>query len=162
MALAKRDKEAIIQGVGAIGLVAFPAVVGLTAQFNRVRFPQLQPRFISQSLRDAEALRQRGVDPFITTDPFLGDLVVAGADQNVPQLLAERALRELSRPSAEAIRELGDLRTELIELQSSTAVERGFFPTTQSLPQFSSNLADRPRCGVFRETAQSPAQFRCF
>lgn len=86
------------------------AQLGLTSKLQRQRFPASKPGDIAKIAVAARELAAQGYQPVVTEDPFTGNVVIGTADQNIQQLLQERALLELSRPSAEEIRELEELR----------------------------------------------------
>lgn len=142
----------------AVPVVALiPPLIGLSLHFNRQRFPQIRLDQIATQLREAERLRKQGLQPQLVNDPFTGALAIGTADQDIELLLRERAVREASRPAPGETNVLSQLRGALIDASKETAVERGFFPSLAAVPDTTGR-----RCGVFRETADSPIQFRCF
>lgn len=142
-------------------LALVPPAIGLAATLFRTRFPQLDPGDISRAIAEKQRLERMGLEPVITSDPFFGDVVIGTADQNIPLLVAEAAARRVLTPTPQETDELSALRRQLIDVKRETAVARGFFPSTGAIPPEFTNVPGR-RCGFFRETATSPAQFRCF
>lgn len=147
---------------GTVASVAIPAVVGflassIYASYNRPRFPQQKPGELGLAIREAGELRERGLQPVITTNPYTGELTIASADQPIPQLLFERAFRQAATPSPAETRALYDARADLIQRMEETAVERGFYASVADLPKIPSNLV----CGVTRRTADGPLEYVC-
>lgn len=149
----------------AIGIVGpLIPILALTIQATRPRFPQIKPSQLGETLAIAEDLRRRGLEPVISTDPFTGNVLVGSADQPLQQLALEAAIRSSGQPTQSEVDELFELRQQLIQAKKATAIEKGFFATTASIPNvFPAGRARLGlRCGVFRETADSPLEFRCF
>jgi len=130
-------------GAGLLGIVFLPLALGLTAQFNRVRFPRLSPGDIGEAAR---AATQGSV---ISSDPFFGDVVISQPDQvdHLTELVRNAAILRITaeQDTSRAFLE----RRALIEGLESSAAERGFATTIDP------NL----RGGVFRPTADEPLQF---
>lgn len=67
---------------------------GVTAQTSRVRFPRLRAGAIGQAVAEIRRLSRQGLTPATDVGPF-GNLVVGTADQNLPLLAEEAALRQI-------------------------------------------------------------------
>ncbi len=130
-------------GTLALALPFLPVIAGLTAYFNRVRFPRLSTGDIARS---AQAAASGSV---ISMDPFFGDVVISQPDQApfLAELIRESALRRV-RADQDTSRLFLERRA-FIEASEETAQERGFSPAVDP------NL----RGGVFRPTADAPLQF---
>lgn len=168
--LTAQERSQIVEGGGALGsflatelsgaaitgptflpaLAFLPPVLGLLASINRPRFPRLSPADILSTVSESIRLRERGLEPVVSTDPFTGNVALSTQDQAnlLPQLLFEAAARDVPRPSTD---QASALREILIEGLAETAESRGFFPTVESVQDL--------RGGVFRATADSPLQF---
>ncbi len=130
-------------GGGILGLAFLPLTLGLAAQFNRIRFPQVSPGDIGRAAAQA---RQGSV---ISSDPFFGDVVISQPDQAefLTELVRNSAIRRIA-----ALQDTSRLflqRRSVIEGLAETAQERGFASTIDP------NL----RGGVFRPSADEPIQF---
>lgn len=134
-------------GTGGIGILALPLVLGITAHFSRVRFPKAPP--LEDILNPTFALRRRGLEPRISSDPFFGDTVISTRDQDpfLDELVFRRAERRFA--AMQDFSSIGRVREALIEGLAQTAADRGF----------RSSIDPNLRGGVFRETADSPLQF---
>ncbi len=141
---------AIIEGLGLgvtgsvpVAVAFLPLVLGLSAQFNRVRFPRLSPADIG---RAAIASRQGSV---ISSDPFFGDVVISQRDQvdHLTELVRNSAIRRIA--AEQDTSRLFLARRAIIQGLEETAEERGF--ATAIDPSL--------RGGVFRATAEAPLQF---
>ena len=138
--------EAALLGSGGTALLALPflpLIAGLTAYFNRVRFPRISTGDIA---RTAEFAATGSV---ISQDPFFGDVVVSQPDQApfLAELIRESALRRV-RADQDTSRLFLERRA-FIEASEETAQERGFATAIDP------NL----RGGVFRPAVDSPLQF---
>jgi len=165
MALTAQEKNAIAQagtaaavqsvatsaglsavGTGGLGIIALPLLLGLQAQFNRQRFPKIDPL---AALRAARPLQARGLQTRISSDPFFGTTVISTIDQDpfLSEFVRGAAERRIRRDLD--FSSIFRVRQAVIEGLAETAAERGFPATIDP------NL----RGGVFRETAESPLQF---
>ncbi len=132
--------------VGPAALIALPfipLILGLTAAFNRVRFPQISTVDIARTAAAAAA------GSVITTDPFFGDVVISQPDQAdfLTELVRNSALRRVA--AEQDTSRLFLQRRGLIEGLEQSGQERGFASTVDP------NL----RGGVFRATADDPLRF---
>lgn len=130
-------------GTGFLGIAFLPIIAGISAQLNRVRFPQLSTGDIGRAARAA------GSGFALSSDPFFGDVVISRPEQ-------APFLDELVRSSAERrflatqdFSEFFDVRQGVIEGLEETAFERGF----------AREVDPALRGGVFRETEEAPLQF---
>jgi len=130
-------------GGGVLGIAFLPLVLGLQAQFNRVRFPRLTIREFGTA---AEAARQ-GFR--ISSDPFFGDVVISQPDQAgfLTELVRNSAITRIA--AEQDTSRLFLQRRAVIEGLEASAEERGFATAIDP------NL----RGGVFRPTAGAPLQF---
>lgn len=133
-------------GAGALGIVALPLIIGLQQQFNRVRFPKIDPL---AALRATQPLQARGLQTRISADPFFGQTVISTVDQDasLSQFVRDAALRRIR--ASQDFSSIGRVREALVEGLAQTAADRGF----------RSSIDPSLRGGVFRETADSPLQF---
>ncbi len=133
-------------GTGGLGIIALPLIIGLQQQFNRVRFPKIDPL---AALRATRPLQARGLETRISSDPFFGNTVVSTVDQDpfLSQFVANAARRRIV--ATQDFSPIRRARDAVIRGLASTAVERGFAAT----------IDPGLRGGVFRETAESPLQF---
>ncbi len=132
-----------IAGAGLLGLVFAPIALGLAAEFNRTRFPQLSPGDIGR-------LAQAGQEGFVvSSDPFFGDAVIStpGQAEHLTELVRNSAIRRVAALQDHSRAFLQ--RRALIEGLAESAEERGFAPTVD--PAL--------RGGVFRATADAPLRF---
>ncbi len=127
-------------------LALLPPIIGLTALFNRQRFPKGPTG--REIFDPVDALRAQGLNPRLSRDPFFGDLVISTRDQDpfLDELVRNAAVRRVA--AQEDFSDIFAIRQGVIEGLAETAVERGFSRTVD--PSF--------RGGVFRETAESPLQ----
>ncbi len=132
-----------LAGGGLLGIAFLPLTLGLSAQLNRVRFPQLSPGDIGL----AAARAQTG--SVISADPFFGDVVISNRDQvdHLTELVRNSAVRRIA--AEQDTSRLFLARRAVIQGLEETAEERGFAAAIDP------NL----RGGVFRATADSPLQF---
>lgn len=68
---------------------------GVSAQLSRQRFPSIRPGGIGGAASVIRRLLGRGLTPETVTGPF-GSLTIGTADQDLPLLAAEAALRRLN------------------------------------------------------------------
>ncbi len=130
-------------GAGVLGIAFLPLALGLAAQFNRVRFPQISPGDIG---RAAAAARQGSV---ISSDPFFGDVVISQPDQAefLTELVRNSAILRVA--AEEDSSRLFLQRRAVIEGLEASAEERGF----------ATAIDPSRRGGVFRASADAPLQF---
>jgi len=131
-------------GGGLLGLAFLPLTLGLAAQFNRVRFPQLSPGDIG---RAALAASQESV---ISSDPFFGDVVISQPDQTefLTELVRNSAIRRVA--AEQDTSRLFLERRGVIEGLAESAPDRGF----------ATAIDPKLRGGVFRASADAPLEFR--
>ncbi len=129
-------------GGGLLGLAFLPLTLGLAAQFNRVRFPQISPGDIGRAAAQA---RQGSV---ISSDPFFGDVVISQPDQVefLTELVRNSAIRRIA--AQQDTSRLFLQRRAVIEGLAESAQERGFASTID--PEF--------RGVVVRPAADAPLQ----
>ncbi len=132
-----------VTGSSLLAIPFIPLILGLTAEFNRVRFPQLSPGDIG---RLALAGRQGFV---VSSDPFFGDAVISrpGQAEHLTELVRNSAIRRVAalQDTSRAFLQ----RRLLIEGLAESAQERGF----------ASAIDPSLRGGVFRPSADAPLQF---
>jgi hypothetical protein len=85
-----------------VGLVGGVAGQGLGTLSGRTRFPRLPPSDIGRAADVIRSLVRRGLRPATTSGPF-GNLVVGTADQDLPLLGEEAAIRQINQ---EVLREV--------------------------------------------------------
>ncbi len=139
----------VVGGFGPLSLPALaflPPIIGLTAFFNRIRFPKGPTE--KELFGPIRALEARGLEARISRDPFFGTTVISTADQApfLDELVRNAAVNRLA--ARQNTSELFAIRQGVIEGLAETAQERGFARTID--PSF--------RGGVFRETEDSPLQ----
>jgi len=132
-----------LAGAGLLGIAFLPLILGLAAQFNRVRFPRVDP---SDILRLAQAANRGAV---ISRDPFFGDAVISQPDQAefLTELVRNSAIRRIV--AEQDTSRLFLQRRAVIAGLTESAEERGFATAIDP------NL----RGGVFRPSADEPLQF---
>ncbi len=132
-----------LSGASLIALPFLPLILGLTAAFNRVRFPRLSPAEIGR----AALAGQAGF--VVSSDPFFGDVVISTRDQaeNLTELVRNAAIRRIA--AEQDTSRLFLERRAVIEGLAESAEERGF--ATAIDPEL--------RGGVFRPSADEPLQF---
>jgi len=130
-------------GTAGLGIIVLPLLLGLQAQFNRVRFPKIS---VGDILRISQAGREGFV---ISSDPFFGDTVIStpGQAEHLTELVRNSAIRRIA--AQQDTSRLFLQRRAVIEGLAETAEERGF----------ATAIDPALRGGVFRETAESPLQF---
>jgi len=106
-----------------------PALLGISAEKNRIPVPKISPGDLLKAALDIQALNARGLDPRLTTDPFTGDFVVSSADQSqfLEQILLDRAVGRESVATPRDVQEIRELRDVIIEARSGPAF---FTPST--------------------------------
>ena len=132
-----------LTGASLIALPFLPLILGLSAAFNRVRFPRLSPEDIGQTARAA------GEGFVISSDPFFGDVVLSQPDQAqfLTELVRNAAIRRVAAEHDTS--RLFLQRRALIEGLAESAEERGFARAVD--PSL--------RGGIFRPSADAPLQF---
>ncbi len=142
--LAIAEAAGLVAGPAAlIALPFIPLILGLTAAFNRVRFPQISTLDIQRAARAA------ATGSVISKDPFFGDVVISQPDQTdfLTELVRNSAIRRV-RAEQDTARLFLERRT-VIERLEETGTDRGF----------ASAVDPNLRGGVFRQSADAPLQF---
>ncbi len=131
-----------LAGGGLLGLAFLPLTLGLAAQFNRIRFPQVSPGDIGR------AARATTEGSLISSDPFFGDVVISQPDQAefLTELVRNSAIRRIA--AEQDTSRLFLQRRAVIEGLAESAQERGFASTID--PEF--------RGVVVRPAADAPLQ----
>lgn len=111
-----------------IGVI--PIIIGLTASLARQRFPRIPigAGGIGETIAETRALRSRGLEPLVVTDPFSGNIGIATEDQRalLGTLFQAAAIqREAGRQDTS---QLSAARNRFVEAQRESAAALGFEP----------------------------------
>lgn len=107
----------VILGLGAtVDVAATQQLIG--SLLSRGGPPKVKPGNILKAAVQAKELRERGIQPVVTEDPFTGNLLVGSADQDLFTLAQERAGREAAAATPAEIGEIRRLRDTIIELRA--------------------------------------------